>query len=592
MFNRLKNCSIFYKIAFLYLIFMTAAITLTSVFFVRENLSLLKERESVVGETNLSIAADYYHKKYNMVYSLSNYIHSSEIAQIISKINEDPEQSRDYSNISTIQSFFKGVEATDEDVEDIILITDQNSVFSDTVEGLAEIRPSYPFTQSSFLGLLEQTEKDLYVLRDNPSDYTLKERKEDVLSFIGRIYNANLFPAREPVGYYIINFSIHALDERLLHEGWDGLGVLTVHNQQGELLFTTDRGYENSYEKEDAKSITDGKRAFEESAKVGTSGIEVKYSLSQDVFLKRWRMLILRMSGFIIGIGVLLLASGIWITRRFRKKIVLLQQGMQKVQEGILDVEVDPGQEDEIGQIITSFNEMCDKLNTYVNLVYQAEIARKDAQINALQAQINPHFLYNTLESIKAQAVQAGDGQTADMICLLGNLFRWSSNFSERVVYLEDELDYCRTYLELMNYRMNGSLELEIQALEEYMEYGIPKLILQPIIENTVVHGFADKSGKKIVGIVIKKKETNLELTIYDNGTGMTKEKLEKIRTALEDERQGQTGDGIGVRNVHSRLRLMFGEPYGLKIESIQDMGTAIKIVIPAMNKREMEEHV
>ena len=143
-----------------------------------------------------------------------------------------------------------------------------------------------------------------------------------------------------------------------------------------------------------------------------------------------------------------------------------------------------------------------------------------------------------------------------------------------------------------MNYRMNGSLELEIQALEEYMEYGIPKLILQPIIENTVVHGFADKSGKKIVGIVIKKKETNLELTIYDNGTGMTKEKLEKIRTALEDERQGQTGDGIGVRNVHSRLRLMFGEPYGLKIESIQDMGTAIKIVIPAMNKREMEEHV
>ena len=237
MFNRLKNCSIFYKIAFLYLIFMTAAITLTSVFFVRENLSLLKERESVVGETNLSIAADYYHKKYNMVYSLSNYIHSSEIAQIISKINEDPEQSRDYSNISTIQSFFKGVEATDEDVEDIILITDQNSVFSDTVEGLAEIRPSYPFTQSSTLGLLEQTDEALYVFRENPSEYTLKERRDDVLSFIGRIYDAKMFPVRVPVGYFIINFAAHALEDRLLHEGWDGLGVLTVHNKQAQLLF-------------------------------------------------------------------------------------------------------------------------------------------------------------------------------------------------------------------------------------------------------------------------------------------------------------------------------------------------------------------
>ncbi len=587
--KRLKNSSIFYKIAAFYMLFITVAILVTSVLFVRENLSLLKERETVVGKTNLSIATDYFQKKYNMIYNLSNYIHSGDISRIMSRINEDPEQSRDYANISVILDFFRGIAAADSEIEDVILVTKGNSVFSYTVEGLGEVRPSYPFVENGLIHSLEEGEEDIRIYRENPSAYTLRDRSDDVISFAGKIFDASRFPYRKEVGFFIINCSSAALNGHLMHEDWDGLGLLTAINAQGQLLFSSDEQYpEDGNEENSVKA----EQAFEESRRAGTSGITVSFSLSQQVFRDRWRLMGIRVLASVLGAGVLLILFSMIITRIFRKKIWNLQLGMKAVEEGNFHVRVPASQEDEIGQITRSFNEMCDRLNTYVNLVYQAEIEQKNAQINALQAQINPHFLYNTLESIKAQAIRAGDRQTADMICLLGDLFRLSSNFTDRIVYLEDELEYCRTYLELMNFRMDGSIELGIDVPEDYLAYGIPKLILQPVIENTVIHGFSERDGKKLVGIVVKKRDQNLELTLYDNGMGITKEKLEQISHTLNEASSGYPQGGIGVRNVHNRLRLMFGEPYGLKINSIEDMGTAIKIMLPAMVKKEMEEYV
>ncbi|MDY3919664.1 MAG: sensor histidine kinase [Candidatus Limivivens sp.] len=580
MFQKLKNISIFYKIVILYTIFIFIAVACSTGYLVRDSMTALEEKEIALGKTQLDKVTDYLQTKYNMVYDLSNHIHSSELYRILSTINQDSEKSRDYSNISNINAFFQGVCSADADISDIILVTMQNSVFSYSAEGYAEIRPSYPFVEYELLKKLEECGADMYISRENPSVYTLKER-EDVITFAGKIFDSSKFPKRIQVAWYLINVPVEKLDILFQENATSNQGDIQVVNRYGELLYTSS---DNAGEK--------GKEACHSEREAGTSGMKVSYSLGEEVLKKSVRIMDRQAVAIVLLICILAVFLGVLISSQFHRRMKALVEAMQRVERGQLDTEVLVASEDEIGQISASFNEMCKKLQNYIDQVYSAEIQRKNAQLNALQAQIDPHFLYNTLESIKSQALKSGDHEAANMVCLLGNLFRWSSNFQEKIVYLEDELDYVRSYLELMNYRFANQLDIDVSIEERYLDYGIPKLILQPIIENTIRHGFSGTGEKKIVGIVVKQKQEKLEITVFDNGKGISKEKLRKIQEGLEEHPLNETGAGVGIRNVHQRIRLMFGSSWGLMIRSIENMGTAIKIVLPAMDKKEMEQFV
>ncbi|MDC7287581.1 sensor histidine kinase [Blautia schinkii] len=393
------------------------------------------------------------------------------------------------------------------------------------------------------------------------------------------------------------------LDSLFQESATESEGKIQVHNRLGELVYTTQEGGEkeqrNEKEQRDEKMQRDekkergqGEEAFYSEQEAGTSGLTVSYSLAREVLRSRVRTMNRQAVGIVIGICIFSATLGILISRQFHKRMKVLVEAMEQVESGNLAVNVPILSNDEIGKISASFNEMCKKLQDYINQVYNAEIQRKNAELNALQAQIDPHFLYNTLESIKAQALKAGDEKAAQMVCLLGNLFRWSSRYKEKVVYLEDELDYVKSYLELMNYRLDNRLDIDIVSEDRYLDYGIPKLILQPIIENTIRHGFSGEGEKRIVGIVVKQKQEKLEITVYDNGKGISPERLSQIKENLEEAAINEEGSSVGIRNVNQRIRLMFGNEYGVMIRSIEKMGTAIKIVIPAIQKKEMERLV
>ncbi len=284
--------------------------------------------------------------------------------------------------------------------------------------------------------------------------------------------------------------------------------------------------------------------------------------------------------------GILLVYFGIAIFSRRTKGIM---DAMEELQKGNLSVRIqDDGHGDELSLIAKSFNNMCSSLEDYIQKVYLSEIKQKNAELAALQSQINPHFLYNTLEVIRMRAVSTGMNDVGDMIYILSRLFHNSVN-QETIVTVSDEIDQCRLYLQLFCIRYVDKFSYTINVSDDILNYSIPKFSLQPIIENYIIHGIdMDSSDNKVVVKGFKDKE-NIVFIIEDNGTGIDEEKLDTIKNALE-EPDKYPSSSIGLSNVNERLRLIYGHQYGLSIESKtgRDSGTSVFIKIPALLKEDL----
>lgn len=220
---------------------------------------------------------------------------------------------------------------------------------------------------------------------------------------------------------------------------------------------------------------------------------------------------------------------------------------------------------------------------------YEHQLTRKQASLNALQSQINPHFLYNTLDSIRGQALEYNIQEIADMTEALSSFFRYNVSKGSNMVPLRDELQNIRTYFKIQQYRFENRFTLSIEnddlrALDCYL----PKLTLQPIVENSIFHGLERTGGQGHIVIRIQLTEKRLLLYISDDGSGISPENLFSIQEALRkgENRQG-TSSGIALTNVNERIRLAFGPLYGLMITSQPQVGTDVEIILPLINKLE-----
>jgi len=582
---KLSSFSIFLKITVLFEAVLIISLIFIALFVTAQFSGTLKEKEIALGDTKIEKLSNYMLEKYNRIYSLSNYMNGGEIAEIFRKINNDETEAYSYKNINYINVFFSGVESSDHAIIDVILVSASGHVFSRTSKASYDVKPSHSFMQEKRIIDFIASEEDMEIFYDNPSGYSVKERKP-VVSFVGKIYDASLYPRKQVVGIYIMNVPIEEIDKGVESKQGNSKGELSLISADDQVLYSNvEESLGNQFNEPEDKKHMD---IYRKSQKIGTSGMYIEYQLSNDILfyeINQIRNDIAKVLGVSIGITLLFSYMIYYI---FNQKVKVLLDSMQKVEKGDFQLRVPFNSQDEIGLLSRSFNEMCEKLNDYIAQVYRAEIQRKNAEINALQMQIDPHFLYNTLESIKAKAIEEGDEITPEMIALLGKLFRWSTKTKEKIVILEEELEYVRTYLELQSYRFKEKLDIDIQITEEYLDYGVPKLILQPLVENVIKHAFVLTNQKGIVGITAKLKDKNLEITIFDNGQGMSIEHLMNIRKKLESTTTQDEFDSIGIQNVHQRLQLLFGQEYGIRIESILNYGTAVKVTAPAMSKEEM----
>ena len=256
-------------------------------------------------------------------------------------------------------------------------------------------------------------------------------------------------------------------------------------------------------------------------------------------------------------------------------RIERLTHFMQEVQEGSMDMQMESDDRDEIGMLYRGFGSMMKRIRTLINEVYLSKITQKEAELKALQAQINPHFLYNTLSLINWKALAAGEEDISRMTLALSTFYRTALNRGRNVLQVETELSNTRAYLEIQSMLHDGDFDYEIEAQTEILQCESLNLILQPLVENAIHHGIEEKTdGRGKITVRGWKEDNCVWFMVEDNGVGMEQEVADKILT--------MESKGYGVRNVDERIRLRYGEKYAMKVESVVGKGTKMTIHFPA----------
>ncbi len=257
------------------------------------------------------------------------------------------------------------------------------------------------------------------------------------------------------------------------------------------------------------------------------------------------------------------------ITRSVAKPLQGLQRLMQQAETGDLTVRFSYRRNDEIGQLGQRFNTMTAKISQLLSLIVVEQKSKREAELAVLQAQINPHFLYNTMDSIQWMAREYEAYDIVETVGALTQLFRVSLSRGREVITLRDEISHVESYLTIQKVRYEDKITFSIQCDEQLLERPVIKLILQPLVENAIYHGIKPKDSPGHIDIVIDRHEDKLRLRVIDDGVGMTAQKLLNLNRALEEQNEAS---GYGTFNVDARLRLHFGAGYGLRL-CLNDVG-------------------
>ena len=269
-----------------------------------------------------------------------------------------------------------------------------------------------------------------------------------------------------------------------------------------------------------------------------------------------------------------------FISKSSVKRIVSLMNKMKNVQDGNLDVKIESKSSDEIGKLTDNFNYMVKRMRALAEEQYQNGKEIKNLELKALQAQINPHFLYNTLETINWKAIDNDVPEISEITQALAKFYKLSLNKGKDIVSIEDEINHIKTYVKIQNLRFDNKIDLIVDIDSEIYKYRVLKLILQPIVENSIYHGILEKNNihKGTITINAHLEDNDILLTVSDDGEGMTEEKVKEILT----EEITNENHGYGVRNINHRIKLIYGQQYGLTYHSAQGKGTTVEIRIPA----------
>lgn len=217
----------------------------------------------------------------------------------------------------------------------------------------------------------------------------------------------------------------------------------------------------------------------------------------------------------------------------------------------------------------------------------QTEIINKQINLISLQNQINPHFLYNALECVRGRAIIDNVPEIADMVQALARYFRYSINSKSNIVTIQDELENIENYLKIQQFRFNNRFNIDIsyESEDDILEAIIPKLTLQPILENSILHGFERKIGTANLKVEIIATRKNINILISDDGIGISKDKLKMLRDRINQynvlDQHSNDHSGLALPNINKRLKLFFGDEFGINITSIKGLGTDVEIHIP-----------
>ena len=388
----------------------------------------------------------------------------------------------------------------------------------------------------------------------------------------------------EKLGEISIYYSTEHLDKMVKRDEGAPASFFLI-DQDGQIVYSHNEGVPLALVHQLKQETNETKIKYKsEKYYVNTIANKGDYTFVSVITDQGWQKLsIVRGTMWVVIIFLILAAILLSYSfmQNYSRRINKIVSTIRQVEKGNLDARIPESKhEDELSSIASNMNSMLNELNNYIEQFYMLNMKQQQAELKALQAQINPHFLFNTLEAIRMVAVLEGSKTSSKMIFHLSKLFRYSLE-SKDIVPFRTEMEYVKQYLTLMQFKHPDKLEVHFDIPEEVEQTPVQKLILQPIIENYFVHGFKkDRSDNELI-ICAAHLGEKIEIRVEDNGKGMSEEELANIVQHINRE-EGDEMQSIGLRNIHQRLKLKFGDQFGLSVKSSKDTGTMVTMSIPA----------
>lgn len=592
---------IFNKIALLYSILIIGTVSILVTIIIFGLSALLRDQAMDYTGQVTRTAASYFHSQcvnykniqkglYSRTYL--QYAVSDDLVPLLRESNRG--MSSEYADrYNDVDKYFRSmVMPDDNDIEDVFLLNkdlDWNMQFSrDTEQKNIALR--YAFLQ-------EQLQKDRTASTDGSKKIRIipafscgKNRFYAIYDYVRSLDSKNY------VGYLVYTFSTECIRRSYAQFNDYLLGSILIIDPGGQVIFDssgTNYGAKfPDYEKmadHPSGSFTQGGSIvnFTQDSEFDfiTVGVIPKNAIYQRVNVLNAKILVVASACILFAILMTCL-----LTKRFSKRINVVVDTIQEIQKGDLTARAKEGNSgDEIQLIAHNLNIMSERIDNYIKKEYVYELRQKDAmlkqktdQLYALQLQINPHFLYNTLEVIRMTALGAGDTGAEKMIMLLAKTLR-STAKGGMFLSVREELQNCESYLELIRIRFGERLQVSYRIDPRIMSYAMPKNMMQPIIENSIVHG--GKTNR--ISIDGAYTEGGIVITVSDNGEGISESVLGEINAQLKkpyDLRDNR----IGIFNVNSRIKLIFGDKYGIRLESKAGEGTKAIVTFGAKKAEEL----
>lgn len=269
------------------------------------------------------------------------------------------------------------------------------------------------------------------------------------------------------------------------------------------------------------------------------------------------------------------------VAKGITKPLGVLTRTMRRIQGGETELRVDKLGNDEIGELGSTFNQMLDQVETLLVQEYQMKLAVQRAKYNALQAQINPHFLYNTLDTMSSIAQIQGCDAVSDLSESLSGIFRYTLDMSDAFTTVEKELIHLKNYIYVMDVRMHNEVQYVLDVQESVLSCKLPRLTLQPLVENAITHGVRGVRHEKQIRVNITQEGDTLVISVCDNGAGTDADRINQ-RLQKNDPAEIEKGVSIGLVNINARIRMLYGEEYGVRVESTPEVGTTVQVRLPA----------
>lgn len=424
------------------------------------------------------------------------------------------------------------------------------------------------------------------------SSYYNVHRKRDIARFGLKIYdNTNL---SDKVGYIICDIDskvIEKIMKKYVTNDEMYIWLQPAGDRQVYAIGTLEeenRFYHDMISQYILSGDIEGTEDFSDNSRVFFRVSQDKYNLNacsimpQSVLEENQRVLSRNLVFIALSMGALMSVLYFYVTRSLTSPLERLMQTISKIRAGATELRADYQANDEIGMLAMEFNNMLDEVEALIRQQYEDKLLLNKAEYKALQAQINPHFLYNTLDTMSSIASIQNCETVSNLCQSLSNIFRYSLDMKHPYVTVAKEIGHLKNYIYVMNVRMREEIKYFFEIGEDVLQDTVPRISIQPLVENALNHGLKNKHGEKYIRIKAEKKHGILRISVEDNGTGMDAEKM-NARLHDNDVSVIEEGNSIGLLNINARLKMAYGAEYGIYIESLVGQGTTVVMRVPVI---------